>query len=98
MKLIDFSDDFQTFQEWNEELIYYKAQEEMYVDWWYLDDYDPSNIEVPQWKFESVAESLFQWVMDYPVYYLDKMVNRPEHFYNLTKEDYEKSKKTNKNC
>lgn len=65
MNLIYFSDNFQTFQEFNKELIYDKAQEEMYVDWWYLDDYDIWNIEVPQWKFESVAESLFQWVMDY---------------------------------
>jgi len=91
MGLIKFHEDFQNFQEINEEIIRDKAQEELYIDWWYLDDYDVWNIEVPQRKLESVAESLFMGVMDYPVYYLDKMVNRPEHFYDLTKEDYEKS-------
>ncbi len=81
--LLKFHEDFQEFCAINEDYIRNKAQEEMYEEWNYLDDFDVGNLEVPQRKFESVAEWLYEKVMDYPEYMLDKMVERPKHFYDV---------------
>ena len=84
---IIFHGDFVRFCELNEDFIMDEAIEQLYIEWWYGDDYEVWYIEVPQWKFESVAESFYYWILDYPEYYIQRVKERPEHFYNLTKED-----------